>query len=121
TLFPAIAAADATTKPASSTRPAEPEVPAGHSLHGEAFDEGPRQAAYLMEGTGQIRFPVTTTSPEAQKFFEQGVGQLHGFWYFEAERSFRQAAALDKDCPMSYWGMAMANFDNEKRSKDFIA
>src|SRR5262245_6419154 len=62
----------------------------GHSIHGEAFDEGPRQAAYLMPGMPQLDFPVTTTNLEAQKFFDQGVGQLHGFWYFEAERSFRQ-------------------------------
>ncbi len=93
---------------------------AGHSAHGEAFDEGPRQAAVLMKGTGGIVFPVQTTNAEAQKFFTQGVGQLHGFWYFEAERSFRQAAALDADCAMAYWGMAMANVNNEKRAKAFL-
>jgi peroxiredoxin len=112
--------AAAAGQPAASTRPADVAIPAGHSMHGEAFDEGPRQAAYLMDGTGKVRFPVTTTSPEAQKFFEQGVGQLHGFWYFEAERSFRQAAALDPACAMAYWGMAMANGGNEKRAKEFI-
>ena len=69
----------------------------GHSHHGEVFDEGPRQQAYLMTGMPKIHFPVTTKSTEAQAFFEQGVGQLHGFWYYEAERSFRQAALLDKD------------------------
>ena len=67
----------------------------GHSVHGEVFDEGPRQAASLMGGTGAVTFPVTTSVPEAQAFFNQGVGQLHGFWYFEAERSFRQVAKLD--------------------------
>lgn len=93
---------------------------AGHSAHGEAFNEGPRQAAYLISGTGKIDFKVTTQSREAQKFFEQGVGQLHGFWYFEAERSFRQAAALDPDCAMNYWGMAMANLKNKERHQGFI-
>ena len=39
----------------------------------------------------------TSKVPEAQKFFNQGVGQLHGFWYYEAERSFRQVAGLDPD------------------------
>ena len=58
------------------------EILAGHSSHGEAFNEGPRQAAYLMPGTGTVRFPPTTTNPEAEKFVEQGVGQLHGFWFF---------------------------------------
>jgi peroxiredoxin len=94
---------------------------AGHSSHGEAFDAGPRQAACLIKGTGKVNFPVTTKKPTVQQFINQGVGQLHGFWYFEAERSFRQAAALDPDCAIAYWGMAMANTNNEKRAKAFIA
>ncbi|MSU21070.1 MAG: redoxin domain-containing protein [Pedosphaera sp.] len=93
--------------------------PAGHSLHGEAFNEGPRQRAYLMEGMPKIDFPITA-KVEAQQFFNQGIGQLHGFWYFEAERSFRQVAALETNCAMAYWGMAMANVNNEKRAKEFI-
>lgn len=92
----------------------------GHSLHGEVFDEGPRQGAVLMGDTGRVNFPVTTTSSAAQKFFNQGVGQLHGFWFFESERSFRQAASLDTNCAMAYWGMAMSNLKNQKRARDFI-
>jgi len=92
----------------------------GHSVLGDTFDEGPRRAAPLMSGTGEIHFPVTTPSDEAQKFFDQGVGQLHGFWYLEAERSFRHAASLDPNCAMAYWGMAMANYKNSKRAKVFI-
>jgi peroxiredoxin len=108
--------------PATTAATADPdEIRAGHSYHGEAFDDGPRQAAYLMPGMGNVVFQVTTRSPEAQKFFNQGVAQLHGFWYFEAERSFRQAAALDADCAMAYWGMAMANVNNSKRAEKFIA
>jgi peroxiredoxin len=99
----------------------EAEVPAGHSIHGEAFNEGPRQRAYLIPGMGDVTFPVTTKSTEAQQFMNQGVGQLHSFYYFEAERSFRQASALDPELAMAYWGMAMANVNNEKRAKDFLA
>ena len=95
-------------------------LPAGHSQHGEAFNEGPRQKAYLMGGTGKISFPVTSKNPLVQKFVEQGIGQVHGFWYFEAERSFRQAAMLDADCAIAYWGMALANANNSKRAKGFI-
>ncbi len=93
---------------------------AGHSYHGEAFNEGPRQRAYLMGGTGDVHFKVSTNSEEAQSFFNQGLGQLHGFWYFEAERSFRQAAMLDPDCAMVYWGMAQANVNNAARAKKLI-
>ncbi len=93
----------------------------GHSIHGEVFNEGPRQAAYLIQGCGIVRFPVTTSNEQARRFIEQGVGQLHGFWYFESERSFRQAAVLDPDCATAYWGMAMSNRSNDKRAKGFIA
>jgi hypothetical protein len=110
--------------PASSFWTAIPaladELP-GHSAHGEAFNEGPRQAAVLIPGCGDaVKFPISSKKPEAQAFFTQGVGQLHGFWYYEAERSFRQVAAIDPDCAMAYWGMAMANVNNEKRAKAFI-
>ena len=99
----------------------EKKVLEGHSYHGEAFNEGPRSSAYLMKGMGRVRFPVTTSAQEAQLFFTQGVAQLHGFWHFEAERSFRQAAMLDPDCAMAYWGMAVANRGNAERAKGFIA
>ena len=92
----------------------------GHSLHGEAFDEGPRQAAVLLPLMGNIQFPITTKNSLAQKFFNQGVAQLHGFWFFEAERSFRQVATLDPDCALAYWGMAMANVNNPERATKFI-
>ena len=116
----AVLAAAAAARAADDAAPAPGPLP-GHSAHGEAFDEGPRRAARLMGDTGRVRFPITSKAPQAQRFFEQGVGQLHGFWYLEAERSFRQAAALDGDCAMAYWGMAMANVNNEKRAKAFLA
>jgi peroxiredoxin len=94
--------------------------PEGHSHQGHAFNEGPRQAAYLMGGTGNVSFPVTTNSEEAQAYFNQGVGQLHGFWYFEAERSFRQVALIDPDCAMAYWGMSMANTNNRTRGASLV-
>jgi peroxiredoxin len=100
---------------------AEDLRPPGHSFHGEAFNEGPRQKARLMGGTGKVRLEITAKSPEAKAFFDQGLGQIHGFWYYEAERSFRQAAMFDPDCAMAYWGMALANTNNENRAKKFIA
>jgi len=93
----------------------------GHSIHGEAFNEGPRRKATLMPGMGKIVFHITTKAPEAKDFFLQGVGQLHGFYYFESERSFRQVAFLDPDCAMAYWGLAMSNINTEKRAKEFLA
>ena len=96
------------------------DILAGHSGHGEAFNEGPRQKAYLMKGMPKVNFPVSTKEPLCQTFFNQGLGQLYGFWNLEAERSFRQAALIDPGCAMTYWGMARSNLGNESRSKGFI-
>ncbi len=96
------------------------EVLAGHSYHGTAFNEGARQAARILGGTGKVDFEVTTESAEARKFFNQGVGQLHGFWDLEAERSFRQVAMIDPDCAMAYWGAALATFEKSERAAGFI-
>ena len=100
---------------------AEKEVLAGHSYHGEYLNEGPRQKAYIIGGTGAVDFPVTSSSEDAKAFVAQGLGAIYGFWFLEAERSFRQAAALDPDCAMAYWGAALATKGNEKRAKGFIA
>ena len=67
----------------------------------------PTLPAKLLTGQGTIHFPITTTSKEAQAFFNQGVAQMHSFWAREAERSFLQAAALDPEAPMPHWGIAM--------------
>jgi peroxiredoxin/multidrug efflux pump subunit AcrA (membrane-fusion protein) len=93
----------------------------GHSHTGEVFDRGPRQGARLIAGTGKIHFPVTSKDPRVQKYIEQGIGQLHGFSYYEAERSFRQAAAFDPNCGIAHWGMSLANPRNATRAREFAA
>ena len=55
----------------------------------------PTLPARLLPGMGTVHLAITTVSPEAQQFFDQGVAQMHSFWAREAERSFLQAAALD--------------------------
>jgi peroxiredoxin len=108
-------------KPTASATETNPAAPApGHSLHGEAFNDGPRHHAYLMPGQGKVHFPVTTSKPEAQAFIDQGVAQLHTFYYFESERSCREAARLDPSCAMAYWGMAMSNVNNPRRARGFL-
>src|SRR2546429_4375090 len=67
----------------------------------------PSLPAKLLAGQGKINFPITTSSEKAQEFFNQGVAQMHSFWAIEAERSFLQAAALDPQAAMPYWGIAM--------------
>lgn len=56
--------------------------------------------------TDNFTYPVTTKSKAAQKFFDQGLVLAYGFNHAEAARSFREAARLDPDCAMAYWGQA---------------
>ncbi len=65
-------------------------------------------AAPLLQGLGSHRHPIQTASPEAQKYFDQGVALLYGFNHEEAFRSFERAAALDPKATMPRWGMALA-------------
>jgi tetratricopeptide (TPR) repeat protein len=51
----------------------------------------------------------TSCSEAARKEIDRGVTLIHSFWYAEAEKSFRQAAAADADCGMAWWGVAMSN------------
>ncbi|MEQ1633643.1 MAG: redoxin domain-containing protein [Planctomycetota bacterium] len=107
--------------PAAANAPA-PASTHGRSRHGDAFDEGPRQAAYLMPGmSSQVRMHVAGLTRETQAIFDQGLCQLHGFWYFESERSFRMVAKLEPDCAMAYLGMALANIENVARAVPFVA
>lgn len=62
----------------------------------------------LLPGMGNLHFPITTSSPRAQKFFDQGMTLIYGFNHDEAARSFRQAAALDPKAAMPHWGIALA-------------
>ena len=108
-------------EPAKAEADASTDGPAaGHSYHGEAFNEGPRQAAVLIEGMSPIKFETSAKTPAAQKFIEQGIAQLHGFWYLEAERSFRQASKEDPELAIAYWGMTMANANNTERARAFM-
>lgn len=68
----------------------------------------PLLPAKLMEGMGVTNMPVTTRSEEARKFFNQGISQMHSFWFLESERSFLQAAALDPDMAMAWWGISVS-------------
>lgn len=80
----------------------------GHSGHGAAFDEGPRGKPWRMQDIGSTHFPITTSVPEVQEWFDQGNTLLHSFWFYEAERSFRWCVKLDPDCAMAWWGLARA-------------
>ena len=62
----------------------------------------------LMQGIGRGHIPITTDSPLAQQYFDQGLALAHGYWYYEAWRAFRHAARLDSTCAMTHWGIYQA-------------
>src|SRR6266487_4656012 len=62
----------------------------------------------LYDGLGSYSRKVTTDSAEAQRYFDQGLGFLHGFNHRAAIRAFQQAAELDPECAMAHWGLALA-------------
>jgi len=62
----------------------------------------------LYDGLGSYSRKVTTDSAEAQRYFDQGLGFLHGFNHRAAIRAFQQAAELDPECAMAHWGVALA-------------
>ena len=64
------------------------------------------QIAPRLQNLGNHKFPVSTDSARAQLFINQGMNLTYGFNHAEADRSFREAARLDPNCAMAYWGMA---------------
>jgi len=72
-----------------------------------AFASGP--PVPLFDGLGGLAREVTTASPEAQRYFDQGLAFMYAFNHDEAIRSFRRAAELDPRCAMAFWGVAVAN------------
>jgi tetratricopeptide (TPR) repeat protein len=62
----------------------------------------------LFEGLGTHHHPIATSSPEAQRYFDQGLTLVYAFNHDEAARAFRRAAELDPRAAMPHWGIALA-------------
>jgi tetratricopeptide (TPR) repeat protein len=82
------------------SRPGEATTPPA-SAAGWAED------ARLFDGLGDFHRPVATKSKAAQIWFDQGMRYLWAFNHDEATRSFAKAAAIDPDCAMCWWGVAL--------------
>ncbi len=87
------------------------------------------QLAPRLQNLGSHRFPVTVQSERAQLFINQGINLSYGFNHAEAVRAFMEAARLDPNCAMAYWGHALVlgpninapmNPDDEKRAHELV-
>lgn len=75
--------------------------------HGFATSHEPKPQ--LFDGMGDHSRIVTTSSPQAQAYFNQALVWTFAFNHDEAIRSFREGARLDPDCAMCWWGIALAS------------
>lgn len=71
-------------------------------FHAEGFE---KQWAPSIEF---ISHPVSTSNPEAQKYFNEGLTQVFAFNHDLAFFKFEKAAVEDPTLAMSYWGMALS-------------
>jgi tetratricopeptide (TPR) repeat protein len=75
-----------------------------HAHRPAARTAGSRPA--LLDGLGSHHHPITTASPLAQRWFDQGLSLAYAFNHAEARTSFLEASRLDPDCAMCRWGVA---------------
>jgi tetratricopeptide (TPR) repeat protein len=61
-----------------------------------------------LQKLGSHVFPVSTTNKQAQLFMNQGLNLSYAFNHAEAGRAYREAARLDPNLAMAYWGEALA-------------
>jgi tetratricopeptide (TPR) repeat protein len=62
-------------------------------------------------GIGTAHDQVTTSSPEAQRYYDQGLAYLHDYVWIEAARSFHQAIRLDPNLALAYADLGDAYFE----------
>lgn len=66
------------------------------------------EGAQLFDNLGSYARKITTPSPEAQAYFDQGLRLIYAFNHDEAARAFARAIQADAGCAMCYWGAGEA-------------
>ncbi len=74
--------------------------------------------AVLVDNIGTYGRKISTKSPIAQKFFDQGLRLVYGYYFPEAIASFEEAQQYDPDHPMLDWGLALAMGPNPNSRKN---
>ncbi len=78
------------------------------SAQGHSHREPAAASKAPLFDLGLWHHAVTTRSAEAQRYFDQGLVLAFGFNHAQAVVSFTEAAKIDPDCAMAYWGIALA-------------
>lgn len=74
-----------------------------------------RPTPRLLENLGEQTHPISTTSPLAQRYFNQGLILVFGFNHEAAIKSFEAALHLDPECGLCHWGIALSMGPNINR------
>jgi tetratricopeptide (TPR) repeat protein len=82
-------------------------VAAGKAAEAKLPITGLAPAKYVP-GLCVVTYPVSTTSPECQQFFDQGLGYFYSYVWMEAARSFETATRHDPECALAWWGLSRA-------------
>ncbi len=85
---------------------------------GKGFASPGGQHAVLVDNIGTYGRTISTLSPIAQKFFDQGLRLVYGYYFPEAIASFQEAQQYDPDHPMLAWGLALAMGPNPNSRKN---
>lgn len=80
-----------------------------------------RPAVPLYDNLGDHHYAISTGVPAAQRYFDQGLRLYYAFNHAEAIRAFGEAARLDPECAICYWGTALANGPNINLPMDSAA
>src|SRR4051794_21969966 len=67
-----------------------------------------QRAVAIRSGIGTAHDAVSTSSKEAQAFYDQGLAYLHSYVWIEAARSFNQALRIDPKLAMAHAGLTIA-------------
>ncbi len=97
---------------ATETKPFPPTASGSDDAAGDAP---------LYDNLGTSSYPITTKSPVAQRYFDQGLRLAYGFNHAEARRAFRTAQKHDPDCAMCAWGEALVLGPNINAPMDAAA
>src|SRR6185437_14686322 len=67
----------------------------------------------IESGMGDGGFPVATTNPSAQRWFDYGIKLFHAFYHDDARQAFDNAVAADPKCSLCLWGQALSRGPNQ--------
>jgi tetratricopeptide (TPR) repeat protein len=93
------------------------------AMHMSHADTAAPKRPMILDGYGNGGFPIITSNPQAQAFFNNGMQLAHAFAHKAATEAMEEAVRLDPQCAMCLWGQAWASGPtiNFGKSEDEVA